>query len=259
MLPDRPLLLPGLAVLRRDRRHLQVGVEPPRCVVLPDEPDVHRLLGDLRAGRPPSPTTTEGHRSVARLVAAGLVADLDTLDGQAAARARVRVGLDAPGDLVHPVTERLGAAGLAVAAPDQAPDVLLVLRDGPVPRLRLDRCAREDLPHLVVSSEPGAVTVGPFVSPGRSACVRCVDAHLGTLDPRRALLLEQVEVAVPREPALHAVALAWAVADLVAWAEGRTPSSWSATVRLDADLDVRRTAWRRHAGCGCAWDEVLTG
>lgn len=259
MLPDRPLLTPGAPVVRRDARHVQVGLDPPRCAVLPDEPDVHRVVAALREGRRPRPHTPAGHRALSRLVAAGLVEDLDTRDARAAARARVRVGLDAPHDLLLPLHERLGAAGVAVAAAEETPDVLLVVRDGPVPRPVLDRCTRDDLPHLVVGSEPGAMTLGPFVQPGTSACVRCVDAHLGVADPRRALLLEQVDATVPRDPPLHAVALAWAAADLVSWAEGRTPSTWSATVRLDADLGVRRTAWPRHPGCGCAWDQLLLG
>lgn len=255
MLPDHPVLLPGIPVVRRDADHLQVGLEQPRCVVVPDDPEVHRVLAALRAGRAPAPRTPTAHHALTRLVAAGLVGDLDEIEARRATRSGVVVGLDVPSDLERPVAERLAAAGLS-AVPDAPGDVLLVLRDGPVPRFRLDRCVREDLPHLLVGSEPGAMTVGPFVGPGRTACVRCVDAHLGLVDPRRALLLEQVDVTVPREPALHAVALAWAVADLVAYAEGRTPSTWSATVRLDGDLDVRRTPWTRHPGCGCAWDAL---
>jgi len=249
-------LLPGLPVVRRDDRHLQVGIDPPRCAVVADDPDVRRLLADLRAGRAATPETQTGHRALARLAGAGLLDDLERRAERARSRAGVSVGVDAPGDLIHPALDRLHAAGLEVAGGAESPSVLLVLRDGPVPRPHLDRCLRDGTPHLVVSTEPGAVSVGPFVEPGRSACVRCVDAHLEIVDPRRGLLLEQVDVAVPREPALHAVALAWAVADLVTWAEGGTPSTWSATTRLDAALDVRRTAWARHPGCGCAWDAL---
>ncbi|WP_182523934.1 TOMM precursor leader peptide-binding protein [Nocardioides dongkuii] len=256
MLPDRPALPAGVPVVRRDDHHLQVGIDPPRCAVLPDEPDVRRVVEDLRAGRRPAPATTTGHRALERLVAAGLVDDLDEVERRAAARAEVRVGLDVPGDLVRACTERLGTAGLAVADRDHPASVLLVVRDGPVPRRLLDRCAREGLPHLLVGAEPGAMTLGPFVEPGRTACARCVDAHLALVDPRRPLLLEQARVLVPRDPALHPLALAWAVADLVAWAEGRAPSTRSATLRLDADLRARRTPWSRHPACGCAWDEV---
>lgn len=255
----RPVLLPGLPVVRRDARHLQVGIDPPRCAVVPDEPDVRRVLDRLAAGDPPAPSTPAGHRTVQRLAAAGLLDDLDRVERRRADRSGVTVEVDGPVDLTRPTTDRLRAAGLAIADGAEPAGVLLLLRDGPIPRRHLDRCARDGTPYLVLAAEPGAVTVGPFVEPGRTACLRCVDAHLGLLDPRRSLLLEQVDTVVPRDPALHPVALAWAVADLVAWAEGRAPATWSATVRLDAALDVRRTPWERHPGCGCAWDQALTG
>lgn len=254
MLPARPVLHPGVPVVRRDDRHLQVGIDPPRCVVLPDEPEVRRVLDRLRSGDAPAPETEAGARALDRLVRAGLLDDLDARERGRAARATVSVGIDGPSDLDRNVAERLRDVDLAVAADPDHASVVLVLRDGPVPRRQLDRCVRDGTPHLVVAAEAGAVTVGPFVEPGRTACQRCVDAHVGQADPRRALLLEQARASVPREPALHAVALAWAVSDLLTWAEGRVPSTWSATVRLDAGLDVRRTPWTRHPGCGCAWD-----
>ncbi|WP_244929441.1 TOMM precursor leader peptide-binding protein [Nocardioides sp. W7] len=259
MLPSRPVLLPGLPVLRRDERHLQIGLDPPRCAVVRDDPDVRRVLAQLHAGQPPLPRTEAGAQALDQLARAGLLADLDELERRRASRLEVTVGLDAPADLTRPVTDRLRAADLVVAADLDQAGVLLVLSDGQVPRQHLDPYARDGTPHLLVSTEPVGMIVGPFVEPGRTACVRCVDAHLGLADPRRALLLEQATVRVPREPVLHAVALAWAVADLVAWAEGRVPSTWSATVRFDASLDVRRTPWARHPGCGCAWDQALTG
>lgn len=168
---------------------------------------------------------------------------------------RPDVGLDSTPGVRRAVAERLAAVDLEVTD-DDAPAVLLVLRDGPVPRRLLDETFRDGTPHLLVSAEPGSVTVGPFVEPGRTACLRCVDAHLAQGDPRRSLLLEDVDLPVPRDPALHPIALAWAAADLAAWADGRTPSTWSATVRIDADLVVHRTAWRRHPSCGCAWDVI---
>ncbi|HTW15077.1 MAG TPA: hypothetical protein VMF51_08100 [Nocardioides sp.] len=259
MLPARPVLRAGLPVLRRDEQHLQVGLDHPGYAVLPDHPDVRDVLARLRAGRPPLPRTRVGVEALDRLARAGLLDDLDELERRQAARLATAVGLDAPADLGRPAAERLRAAGLAVATDPDRAEVLLVLSDGPVPRAHLDPYTREGTPHLLVCTEPGGMVLGPFVEPGRTACVRCVDAHLGVVDPRRALLLEQATTRVPREPALHAVALAWAVADLVSWAEGRVPSTWSATVRLDADLGVRRTRWERHPGCGCAWDQALVG
>jgi hypothetical protein len=76
-------------------------------------------------------------------------------------------------------------------------------------------------------------------------------------DPRRALVVEQVaETEVPRDPVVQHLALAWAVKDLVAWADGDEPSTWNATVVLGAAALPERRVWRRHLHCGCAWDLV---
>ena len=52
------------------------------------------------------------------------------------------------------------------------------------------------------------------------------------------------------------MAVAWAVRDLVAAADGELPATWSATVAL-GHLPAQVTAYRRHLHCGCAWAEEL--
>ena len=58
------LLRPGLHVVRRDDRHLQIGLDLPWRLVVPDEPDVQSVLDDLVSGRPPSPATPEASREL---------------------------------------------------------------------------------------------------------------------------------------------------------------------------------------------------
>ena len=256
----RPHLPAGTPVVRRDQHHLQVGIDPPRRAVLPDTPDVRRLLADLGGGRPPRPQTDAGHEALHRLGSVGLLDDAERAEARAAGRGGTRVGLDVPADLRPALTRQVGCVGLAVAPREEA-TVVLVAADGQLPRDRLDDLVRDGVPHLVLATEPHAVALGPFVRPGASACLRCVDAHHAVADPRRALLVEQAAATapVPRHPALHPLALAWAVADLLAWAEGRAPGTWSATVRISDDLAVRRTPWSRHPGCGCAWGVAVSG
>ena len=69
-----PRLRPGLVVVRRDDRHLQVGLEPPRRVVLPDLPDVRRLLDDLGEERALGVLEPGAADALARLERAGLLA-----------------------------------------------------------------------------------------------------------------------------------------------------------------------------------------
>ena len=115
---------------------------------------------------------------------------------------------------------------------------------------------RKDLyPCLVVTPLPDRVRLGPFVVPGATACLRCVDAHLAEDDPRRGLVLEQLGVPgevspSPATPCWPRVRSALAVRELASYAEGDRPATWSATLTLSADLSLPHQAWPRHPHCG---------
>ena len=127
------------------------------------------------------------------------------------------------------------------------------------------RFVRDDVPHLVLRVTEGDAVVGPFVDPGRTACLRCVDAHHAAADPRWPLLVAQQAaitsrlrddaVPEPADPALAHLAVAWAARDLLSHAAGSTPASWSSTIRLPPDLaEAEAVAWLRHPECGCSWN-----
>ena len=234
-------LLPGLHVVRRDDHHLQVGVDPPRRAVLPDQPDVRRLLADLATGRTPEPATPAGRRALADLAEAGLLAG-PVARGGAVALTR------GAGE----VERLLRESGCTL---DPAARVALLAVAGEVPRPDADDEVRAGRPHLVLGAHTHGWTVGPFVVPGRTACLRCVDAHLGEQDPRRALVVEQLagRPAAPADPALATLAAAWAVRDALTFLGGGEPATWSATVELGPELPPRRRTWARHPHCGCSW------
>src|SRR5690606_26699207 len=146
----------------------QVGVDPPRRVVLDDVPEVVDLLADLQAGRPPEPTGPASYAALDRLLDAGLVVDADERSGRAAGRSDGPVSLDVPLDLLPTTTRLLREAGLdSTTGPA---DVRLVVRDGDVSRAVLDTLVREEVAHLVVTLAGDAAVVGPYVEPGRTAC-----------------------------------------------------------------------------------------
>lgn len=245
------LLRPGLHVVRRDDRHLQIGLDPPWRLVVPDEPDVLGVLDDLVSGRPPSPTTAVGHR---------VLRDLDHADMLRPAPAPPRSrAVSVAGD-ARPAAQAervLRAAGAVPVREDHA-DLAVVLTSGEPARHLLDEHLRAGRAHLVVGAGPRGYRVGPFVAPGSTACQRCVDAHLAERDPRRGVVVEQLagRSTAPDDPALEALAVAWAVRDALHYLAGGTPSTWSATVDLDLDLDPRPHSWSRHPHCGCAWDAL---
>lgn len=276
--PRRLVLRPGTPVLARSPGIVQVGLDEP-AVRVADAPGVRDLLAAL--ARPPGlPAETGADPALlGRLRAAGLLLVVPDREAGAAeqvlraqfgpdavrrhaARAPAAVAVDAPAEdvalldpLLGPLLERAGLRRADDAA------VRLVVSTGPLDRERLDPLVRATVPHLVVSGSAAGRRVGPFVEPGRTACLRCVDAHEALADVRRPLLLAQAARAArasppPLDPVLDALALAWAVRDLCRYLEGDTPSTWSATYDIGPREAPLATPWGRHPDCGCAWDEL---
>jgi hypothetical protein len=255
------LLRPGLAVVRRDGDHLQLGCGA-QAAVVPAAPQVRRLLRELALGAPLTTLDAVSGPALGALVAADLVAPAEEESGRAAARAGWAVHLDVPPDLLPAALRLVGEVGLAVAGAKERADAALVWAVGELSRGRLDGWMRSSTPHLVVRETPAGPVLGPYVVPGATACLRCVDAHAAQRDPRHPLLVEQWATATPLrpaapDPALRALALAWAVRDLVTAAEGDPPATWSTTVRLGT-LPPEVAAYHRHVHCGCTWAEELT-
>jgi hypothetical protein len=242
----RPVLRDGMRVVRRDDRHLQVGLDPPHRLVIPDEPGLHHALTHLER-RPPAEL---------RPVVDGLVRDGWVVDGAHLGSAPpIPVAVAADPIIADRVLGACVAGGI-IRADDAA--LQLVVTVGEPRRAVSDALVRDDRPHLWVAVLPREVRIGPFVEPGRTACLRCVDAHLGDVDPRRATVLHQLDEQpsaplTDPDPCLVQVAVAWAVRDIVRLQEGHPSALRSSTVTLTDDLDVTRRDWLRHAHCGCAW------
>src|SRR6266545_4112493 len=169
---------------------------------------------------------------------------------------------------VSPVSASLGQVSSVPESERPAPYAALVAALGEVDRAAVDGLARDDTPYLVVRFGERSVEVGPFVVPGVTACLRCVDAHRGDGDPRRGLVVEQYAEAPvyrsdgvphPVDPSVSAMVLGWAVRDLVSYVDDEQPSTWSATIRVGPGTHQQRTPWRRHPHCGCAWGTAATG
>jgi hypothetical protein len=250
----RPALRPGLRVVRRDDGHLQLGLDPPDQLVLADRP---RLLETLTAlDRRPDPALLP---TLDRLAAEGWVVDADVqaaaVREQVGGRPPVALAADPP--LVETVARACAAAGLRVLdAPGPATLRLVATLDEPRRQVS-DTLVRDDVPHVFVTVLPRSVRIGPFVEPGRTPCLRCVDAHLGERDPRRATVLYQLEQLPSRhdrwDRGLAQLACAWATRDVVRRLDGAVPALRAATVTVSDDLEVTHGAWLRHPHCGCAW------
>jgi hypothetical protein len=126
-------------------------------------------------------------------------------------------------------------------------------------RALTDALLRRDRPHLIVRLEPGRGVVGPFVRPGLTACVRCLDLARSRQDAAWPRLLAQLCLTRHDPPP---VLLAWtaatACAQVLAALDSAVPDAQGRTVELVAPehvISVRE--WAAHPDCGCigSWDE----
>ena len=127
----------------------------------------------------------------------------------------------------------------------------------------LDGWVRDGVPHLLLRLVEGHVVVGPFVRPGETACLRCLDAHHADVDPAWPLLVAQHAAAAghgredavpePVDSVLATLGAAWAAREVLSVAEGRSPATTETTVRLDPHLTrIETQDWPRHPECGCS-------
>lgn len=267
-------LAPGLRVVGRGLHHLQVGLYDGRRVLLPrtaeSEQTIACLLGQAPLHDDPATAAVldllDRHRCLSGAadpsVRSG--ADPGAAGATVALLGRFRgLGLpDAPALLrAAGVTVVDGSAPASSACPPV--DVALVLSTGELAREVLDPLVRARTSHLVVRLVDGAAVLGPFVVPGETACLRCIDAHESVRDPDHVAVTTRYVHATSRprpdgvpdtDPALASVALAWGVRDVLAHLDGRGPSTWSRTISLGTDPGERRErAWLRHSQCGCSW------
>lgn len=264
-------LAPGVRVVARGTDRLQVGLHDGRRLVVRRSPAADRLLADLAHGHVVAPETANRAAATAvlldRLRAARLVVSVDEVVRARAARRDTRVLVTVAGPGRAPVVDELDGllhrAGLGRSATRRRADVALVVTVGEVRRELLDPLVRADLDHLVVRLVDGGAVLGPFVQPGRTPCLRCVDAHRTVADPDHVPVTARYVQATAQpgpsgasdlpDPVLATEALAAAVRDLVAHADGREPATRCHTIRVGPEpTDRSITRWSMHPRCGCS-------
>ena len=264
---SRPHLAPGLRVVRRGLDRVQVGLYDDRRVVLPRTDEVLRTLSLLLERGPidEGPGTRwvleqlDRHGCLVRGSGSGPTGKKVAVLGRIAWS-----GLPS-------VEELLRAAGVETTSEPHEADVVVALGVGELPRERLDPLLRRGTSHVVVRLVDGSAVVGPFVVPGETACLRCIDAHQSVVDPDHVAVTTRYAEATARprhdgmpdvvDPALATIALAWAVRDVAAHLEGAAPSTWSRTLLLRPDPTQRREErWLRHPMCACSFaDDAFAG
>lgn len=250
-----------------------------------------RILADIDLVLALLATLPVDVRQVAPPEVAGMLAT-DFADGLAVherlqrrrlARVRVAGGEPLIGRLASALTASL--LGNVICASDArrfsgdcTNDSLVVLAGDAEPPLQvIEHLNRNDCAHLVAVLHGATGVVGPLVVPGRTSCLRCLDLTRRDLDPHWAahrLSLDRAAMSPSPSGVLPAPApavvvdlmISLAAADVVAWVDGRTPSTLGATVDVlpltdssnPTGLPWRRRTWPRHPECGCGWQLSAT-
>jgi bacteriocin biosynthesis cyclodehydratase domain-containing protein len=287
----RPMLRPGLHILRRDLRTLQLGLEWPGIACLADSPALRTVLdcvdgfrdvdGVLLAARERGVDSAAAEEALDLLVECGVLVDqaaavTDDEDEarQAAlwllagpggrgsdihqARNSCRVHVDGSGRVADAVRQLLTHGRIRCTDAVRDADLVIVADDREPDRSRSDQVMHEGLPHLWVLVRDLVGVVGPFVQPGSSCCLRCVDAARADLDPAWRTLLEAMTVRPLRvtacDPALANLVASLAVHEVTVYAGGHRPQTWGAIVEVPQGFGhLQRQVFEPHPHCGCGW------
>jgi hypothetical protein len=242
-------------VVERGRDQLQIGMAEGRRVILPKTAPVVELLDALQSAEPPPEDT----RTQALL---DLLADAQAL-ADTAGSGRRRADVAVHGTLGVDPAPLLAMAGLSTTDPAEA-EVTLLLSAGELDRDLLDDLFRAGRPHLIVRVVDEVTTLGPFVQPYETACLRCLDRHHAEEDPAYLDVVRRYAqasgrprgdgIADPIDPLLATLATCWAARDLCTHLDGGRPATWSSTLDLAPRLaGITARTWLRHPECPCSW------
>jgi hypothetical protein len=127
-----------------------------------------------------------------------------------------------------------------------------------------DELVRAGVPHLPLVVLDATAWIGPLVLPGRTACLRCVDAHRRDRDPAWSSVAAQLSAPPPAgDPGVDGALAAAAAAQGALAALDHVDSSAlggraelagrGLVLRLPGGLP-RQVTWKTHGACGCQWD-----
>lgn len=292
----RPVLRPGLQILRRDVRTLQLGHDWPGLAAVPDSLALQAVLGALdgfrdldgvvlAASSESGLLIDDCRTALTVLVETGVVVDrvraeVPTTRMRQAASWWLLAGPEGNGDTI--AAERAASrvwvedwaaesafvagaaraliqqAGLTLASSRADADLVLAAVDDIPDRAHSDDLMHAGVPHLWAYLRDLVGVVGPLVDPGRSACMRCVDASRADLDPTWLTVLTagaaRPRATSPCDPILGTVVAAWAVQEAALWGSGMLPMTYDAVVDIPLGLgQVTTQPHTLHPQCGCGW------
>lgn len=163
------------------------------------------------------------------------------------------------GTLAAGLQRALHRAGLAPLPPeqpnrlDEADLVVIACHTCEPERWLTSQLTAAGRASLIVRAEPDRGVVGPWVDPGRTPCLRCLDLLRSELDPRWPRLLAQLcGTRWTPDPAMVDWLVGEAVADIARWHSGRPSDLAGRTLELWLPGYQRySSSWAQHPACSC--------
>lgn len=287
----RPLLRPGLSVLRRDVRTLQLGLDWPGLCVLHETPALAAVLaavdgfrdfsGVVMAAVESGISAEEAQSALEVLIDCGALIDqaasrrpdvpesswaswwLLAGPGRAAGdiraeRRRRQVTVIGDGQVAERIRPLLAAADVPLSNHPATADVVVIASDCEPTREVADSLMRDGVPHLWAWVRDVVGVVGPFVVPGTTGCLRCADQARADVDPAWPTLLQSVTARRPTAAAcdtlLAALVAALAAQEVATWASGLGAQTLNTVIELPQGFgDIDRRSLEMHPRCGCGW------
>ncbi|HEY4268207.1 MAG TPA: TOMM precursor leader peptide-binding protein [Galbitalea sp.] len=249
---------PDLPLVWRDPFSLQFGVDPARVVLREVSAGDERVIGALRSG-----VTPAGLQMVAR--AAGVSPrDLESMlelltpllvEPREPAPPR-RVAILGTGPTERLLAHALGETSIVITTDEAECDFGVAFGHYVLDPRAYGVWLRRDLPHLPIIFGDGAVTVGPLVEPGTTACLYCLEHHRRDADSSWSAIASQLwgrKSAAETPLAAREVAAIATRVILRRLEAGADPTISSATsIRLDIATGAQtRREWMPHPECGC--------
>ncbi len=287
----RPMLRPGLNVLRRDPRTLQLGLEWPGVAAVQASPSIRAVLdavdgfrdiaGVVLAATAQGVPADDARHALEALLDAGVLVDQavvrppavpdptwsgfwllagprSTASGVLKSRQTALVHVPVTGQVARLVAGLLAQEQLPMTPDANAATLLVVAADQEPSRDVADEAMRSGRPFLCVGVRELVGLVGPFVVPGRTACLRCVDLSRSQLDPCWPTLLAAAQSGPAKvascPPSLIAATAAYAAQEIALWGSGALPVCCDSVVEIPHGLgEVQTIAYPPHPECGCGW------
>jgi bacteriocin biosynthesis cyclodehydratase domain-containing protein len=287
----RPLLRPGLQILRRDARTVQLGLDWPGVCTLAETPALRSVLtaidgfrdlrGVVMAAVESGTELDDAQSALDLLIDCGAVVDqakcwrrdadesswaswwlLAGPEGSAAdilrERQRRHVRVHGSGQIAAAVGPLLTTACVPWSHDSTAPDLVVLAHDGEPSRELADELMRDGVPHVWACVRDVVGVVGPFVVPGVTGCLRCADQARAEVDPAWLTLLEAAAARRPVVPAcdplLAALVGSWVAHEVTAWASGLRAQTLDAIIEVPFGFGtVASSRVQLHPACGCGW------